>query len=229
MRAIRKLILPGALCAALWLSAAITAAADPVNFTAVTSGTFGAGSCATCTASANTITSGGSTITFSSGSPAFNVTLSPPGQPGPNSTFVNLGSFTSTPGPVAGANFTGSTFTLTVNFTMPADAGPPQTFSATLTGQVFQNGSTTMVKWTSPTTLTFISGSAGVFTLEVEPFCQCTPVNNPGDTSLNIRARLTLTGGAVSAIPEPATLILVGTGLAGMAGMLKRKRRGENP
>lgn len=227
MQVIRKLLLPGTLCAALLLLAAVTAVADPVTFTANTSGTFTAGSCATCTASANTVTSGGSTITFSTASPTFNVTLSPPGQPGSNFTFVNLGQFTSTAGPAGGTSFSGSTFTMTVNFTAPGDAGPPKTFSATLTGQIFQNASTTVVKWTSPTTLTFTSPTTGTFTLEVEPFSGMSVVNNPGDTSLNIRAQLTYTASAVSAVPEPATLLLVGTGLAGMAGMLRRRRKGE--
>lgn len=225
MKIIRKLIFTGSLCVVIWLGAMITASADPVTFTGATTGTFGAGSCAACTAAGVNLSSGGSTITFSSPSPAFNVTLVPPGEPGTNSTFVNLGTFTSTPGPAAGANFTGSAFTMTVNFTAPANAGPPQTFTANLTGQIFQNGSTTIVNWTSPTTLTFNSPTAGTFTLEVEPFCQCTPVNNPGDNSINIRARLTYTSAA--AIPEPATLILIGTGLAGMAGGLARKRRRE--
>ncbi|HZS07647.1 MAG TPA: PEP-CTERM sorting domain-containing protein [Blastocatellia bacterium] len=218
MKFVMKLALSAVFCAAALLIGTLTAVADPVNFIASTSGTFSAAGCAGCTAAGNTLSNGGTTITYTAG--ALNVTLVPPGQPGLNSSIVNLGIFTTTPGTAAGVSFANATFSMNVTFTMPSDAGPAQTFNGTLTGTITTNASSAIVTWTSPTTLTFTSPTAGVFTLAIEPF---TPINNPNDNSINIRATLTYQS---AAIPEPATLVLLGTGLLGMAGAVRRKWKG---
>ncbi|HZS04699.1 MAG TPA: PEP-CTERM sorting domain-containing protein [Blastocatellia bacterium] len=227
MQTLKQLTRSAAFCGAVVLIGAITALADPVNFIANSSGTFSAAGCATCTAAGSTLTNGSTTITFSSASPTLNVTLVPPGEPGLNSTNVYLGQFTASSGPAAGVSFANAAFTLTVNFTVPADSSPAQTFSATLSGLITTNASSSIMTWTSPTTLTFTSVTAGTFTLVIEPF---TPVNNPGDNPINIRGTLTFTNpAAVSAaeIPEPATLLLLGTGLLGIARALRRKQKSQ--
>lgn len=224
MRTTRKGALRGTLGVAALCFAAMTGVADPVNLVANTAGTFGAG-CAGCTISPSgtSISTAGTTISFASPSPAFNVTLVPPGEPGPNFTTVNLGILSATAGPASGADFSGASFTLNVNFTTPADAGQ-QSFTGALTGQVFTNASTARINWTGPTTLTFVSPTQGTFTLSVEPF---TPINNPGDNTLNVRGTLTLVSGPQAAIPEPATLLLLGTGLLGAVGLKRRTGRGK--
>src|SRR5438552_1702488 len=94
MQTLKQLTLSAVLSAAALLIGAITAVADPVTFIANTSGTFGAAGCAACTASGSILSNGGTTITFSSASPAINVTLVPVGEPGLNFSYVYLGQFT---------------------------------------------------------------------------------------------------------------------------------------
>ena len=223
MHTIRQFLALGALFLAVVLLVGVTSAtADPIQtFNATTTGTFsGSG------ASGNTITRPGtgsaagtsSTITFTSANPELVATLAP-GQ----SANITLGIFqanSATPsGTVAGApNFSGATFTLTVNFTVPSDASPnPVTFTGTLSGTIVQGASSTSVQWLSPTTLSFTSPTAGSFTLTVESL---TPVNTPIDPNeTRIRAVLTYTSGPVSGVvPEPTTLILLGGGLLSLAG-----------
>jgi hypothetical protein len=219
MRVVRK-GLTGVLAAAAALCALAGASlADPVTITGSTTGAFGAG-CAGCTVSASgtSISNSGTTITFTPGS--FNVTLSPPGEPGANFTFVNLGTLTTTAGTATGVNFGSAAFTLNVNITAPGGVGS-QNFQGVLNGQVFTNASTASITWGAPTALTFTGPAGQTFTLLIEPE---TPVNNPGDDRFAVRARLTLlTGAASAAIPEPASLLLIGTGLLGLAGVMRKK------
>ena len=209
----------------------IQAKADPITFTANTTGVFNQGTCVTCTADNNivpTITSSGggglSAIGFvgntgTSNTPQFSVSLDM-GQ----SVTVTLGSLVGASSvPLGtGPSFTGSTFALNVNFTVPAGTTPsPGTLTATLTGQLTQSSTGVQFQF-SGTPLTFMQGGQA-FTLNLQP---STVVVN-AQTPVPLTATLSLVGGGggTAPIPEPTTLLLLGSGLATMSGMLKRRKK----
>ena len=212
------------------LFVAIQAKAAPITFTANTTGVFNQGTCVTCTVDNNivpTITSSGggglSAIGFvgntgTSNTPQFSVSLDM-GQ----SVTVTLGSLAGASSvPLGtGPSFTGSTFALNVNFTVPAGTTPsPGMLTATLTGQLTQSSAGVQFQF-SGTPLTFTQGGQ-TFTLNLQP---STVIVN-AQTPVPLTATLTLVGGGGTApVPEPTTLLLLGSGLATMSGMLKRRKK----
>ncbi|MDQ3804601.1 MAG: PEP-CTERM sorting domain-containing protein [Acidobacteriota bacterium] len=117
------------------------------------------------------------------------------------------------------------TFTLNVTFTVPTGiaGGQGTTYTATITGSVSPNidQGGVFVDFTSPTqTFTFNDGTnTGSFTLTVaDVFVQT-------GRSAELTAGFT---GSQSAIPEPATLLLLGTGLSGIAAGVRRRRKAAN-
>ena len=139
-------------------------------------------------------------------------------------------------GALSGANSLGSfflstaptqavagTFTLNITFTAPAGitGGQGATYTATITGSVSPNidqGGVNILFANPTQTFTFSDGiSTGTFTLTVADLFVQT------GRSAQLTAGFT---GAQAPIPEPATMILLGTGLAGVAASVRRRRKG---
>ncbi|MCP9496504.1 MAG: PEP-CTERM sorting domain-containing protein [Pyrinomonadaceae bacterium MAG19_C2-C3] len=145
---------------------------------------------------------------------------------GNTSTTTNGSNFGAITLPDGNTSFDGRTFTLVVTVTAPAGitGGNPATFNATLTGTITNNprGGGVIVTFTNPSqSFTFNNGTtSGAFSLTVQNVFVF-----PGQTA---EIRGILQGSQTGAIPEPATLILLGTGLTGVAARIRKRRKNAN-
>jgi PEP-CTERM motif-containing protein len=157
----------------------------------------------------------------------------------PQLTFAGNSAFTNTTflgiGALSGANNLGTlflstapgtlvagTFTLNVTFTSPTgiNGGQGTTYLATIQGSVSPNinqGGVNIDFNNTPVVFTFNDGTnTGSFSLALaDLFVE-------SGQSANLTAGTT---GQQTAIPEPATLILLGTGLTGIATRLRKRRK----
>lgn len=129
----------------------------------------------------------------------------------------SLGTFTLSTAPAA---MVGGSFTLNVAFTQPGgiDGGQATTFTAAITGSVSPNvdqGGVLVNFDDNPVLFTFNDGTnSGSFTMQI------IDVRVQSGRTADLTAGIT---GSQSTIPEPATMLLFGTGVAGVAAKLRRR------
>jgi len=189
-----------------------SAQAVPIAFT--TTGTFSSPTGGCTAAAANTITCDGYTLTFTSAPTVQDV-------PFGFTSVVNFGQITTT-----GSSGTiingGGTFSLQITQTIaPPTGGSPFTYTASLVAQLVLSASNSFLQFTGPFQRT-VTGTPYDVVYNLTEADDAVPgrsrISGSGQAPLDINGTIT----PIAAVPEPASLLLLGSGLL-VAGRKLRK------
>jgi hypothetical protein len=205
MKNLATMLKPLALSVALLAIFAVSqteARADNVTFS--TAGCFGA-ACAPAPTSTAT-GSGTALVVFNNVGPVTVNTSTPSGF-----TFADLGQFT-----VSGqGTFSATPFRLVINQTLPTVGSG--TFTGTLTGTLIVNGSDAVIVF-DQTFLTIGNVRYDLVNLTNGNMLALDPNATSGITRLTAKI-------STAPVPEPTTMLLLGTGLAGVAARARKRRK----
>ena len=224
----RPLVL-GLLAVSLFVLTGGQARADEVFISGFTNGCFGGGCVPGASASIPGLTYSNSTFSGTTAGGFRGLG----GNPNPGANVNNLGSFTLSTAP----NTFNTSFTLEVTFTAPQgiNGSPTTTFTATVTGMVIaaDTGGIMIDFDNTPQLFTFTDTNCGATTIPGQQttcgtgsflFSVIDLAIDPGQTAALSGVITSAQQTQPGAVPEPMTMLLFGTGLAGIAAKMRRRK-----